>query len=169
LPVTFYASLDQLPPFTHYSMKGRTYRFFRGEALFRFGYGLSYTQFSYSGLHLSDENVTAGNTLIVEADLRNSGTIAGDEVAELYLIPPKTEQGPIFSLRAFQRVSLAPGENRHLRFELSPRQLSEVDRDASRKVQAGEYAVALGGGQPVSGFGGVTGHFVVTGTAVLSQ
>ncbi len=169
LPVTFYASLEQLPPFTDYSMRGRTYRFFRGEPLYRFGYGLSYTHFSYSDLHLSSENVVAGNDLIVEADVQNSGATAGDEVAELYLIPPKTEQGPIFSLRAFQRLSLSAGERRHLRFELSPRQLSEVDRDGSRKVQAGEYTLALGSGQPVSGFGGITAHFVVTGTQALSQ
>ncbi len=169
LPVTFYASLDQLPAFSDYSMKGRTYRFFKGEPLYRFGYGLSYTQFSYSGLRLSSENVTAGNTLIVDADVRNAGNVAGDEVAELYLIPSKTEEGPVFSLRAFKRVSLSPGESRHLRFELAPRQLSEVDRDGSRKVQAGEYSVALGGGEPISGFRGLTGHFVVTGTAALPQ
>ncbi len=169
LPVTFYASIDQLPPFTDYSMKGRTYRFFRGEPLYRFGYGLSYTHFSYSDLHLSSENVTAGDSLIVEADVRNSGAMGGDEVAELYLIPPKTEQSPACSLRAFERVSLSPGESRHLRFELSPRQLSEVDPDGSRNVREGNYAVALGGDQPVSGFGGLTGHFAIKGSRALSE
>jgi beta-glucosidase len=169
LPVTFYASLDQLPPFPDYSMKGRTYRFFQGEPLYRFGYGLSYTHFSYSDLHLSDEKLVAGNTLVVEVDVRNSGTMAGDEVAELYLIPPKTEPGPILALRDFERVSLSAGESRHLRFHLSPRQLSSVDSGGARKVQPGEYTVTVGGGQPVSGFGGLTGHFVVTGTQALPQ
>jgi beta-glucosidase len=169
LPVTFYASLDQLPSFTDYAMNGRTYRFFRGEPLYRFGYGLSYTHFSYSDLHLSTENLTAGDTLVVEVDVRNSGPIAGDEVAELYLIPPKREQGPMLALRAFERVSLSSGESRHLRFELSPRQLSEVDRDGSRKVQAGEYTITVGGGQPLAGFNGLTARLVVTGTLALPQ
>jgi beta-glucosidase len=169
LPVTFYASLDQIPPFTDYAMNGRTYRFFRGEPLYRFGYGLSYTHFSYSDLHLSTENLTAGDTLVVEVDVRNSGPIAGDEVAELYLIPPKREQGPMLALRAFERVSLSSSESRHLRFELSPRQLSEVDRDGSRTVQAGEYTITVGGGQPLAGFNGLTARLVVTGTLAMPQ
>jgi len=90
LPVTFYKSLDDLPPFADYSMQNRTYRYFKGKALYSFGYGLSYTKFSYSHLKLSTGTLHAGDMLIAEADVRNTGREAGDEVAELYLMPPTT-------------------------------------------------------------------------------
>jgi len=151
LPITFYASLDQLPPFTDYSMKNRTYRYFTGKPLYDFGYGLSYTKFSYSDLKLSTEKVDAGDTLTVETDVRNTGQVAGDEVAELYLLPPKDGNGglsPNLQLEGFQRVHLEPGQSQHLTFQLHPRQLSEVDAQGARSVQAGSYTVSVGGAQP---------------------
>ncbi|MBV8866909.1 MAG: glycoside hydrolase family 3 C-terminal domain-containing protein [Acidobacteriaceae bacterium] len=169
LPVTFYASLDQLPPFADYSMQGRTYRFFKGEPLYRFGDGLSYTNFRYSGLHLSSEGLKAGNKLTVGAEVTNSGKMAGDEVVEVFLTMAGGKGGAICSLRGFERLSLIAGESRHVQFELSPRDLSEVAADGSRSVQEGEYKIALGGRQPVQGFGGVTGHFKVIGTKELPR
>jgi beta-glucosidase len=151
LPITFYASLDQLPPFTDYSMKNRTYRYFTGQPLYDFGYGLSYTKFSYSDLKLSTEKVEAGDTLTVETEVRNTGQVAGDEVAELYLLPPKDGNGglsPNLQLEGFQRVHLEPGQSQHLTFQLHPRQLSEVDAQGTRSVQAGSYTVSVGGAQP---------------------
>ncbi len=168
LPVTFYASLDQVPAFVDYSMKGRTYRFFKGEPLYRFGYGLSYTQFKYSGLRLSAGRLKAGDTLTVEAEVNNAGKVGGDEVVEVYLTTPRNEDGQIYSLRGFERLSLGAGENRHIRFELAARDLSEVASDGSRSVQAGEYKLALGGGQPVPGFTGLTGQFTVSGSQALA-
>ena len=105
LPVTFYASVDDLPAFTDYSMKNRTYRYYSGEVLYRFGYGLSYTRFSYSHLKLSTSKVQAGDTITAEADVHNSGNVAGDEVAELYLMPPPDGNGglsPHIQLEGFQ-------------------------------------------------------------------
>ncbi len=169
LPVTFYASTDQLPAFTDYSMKSRTYRFFKGQPLYRFGYGLSFTQFSYSGLHLSTDKLNAGDQLMAEVDVRNSGKIAGDEVAELYLTPPQSSDAPIRVLRDFRRLSLAAGESKHVRFELSPRQLSTVASDGTRSVAAGEYKLSIGGGQPVSGFNGLSAQFTITGNQDLAQ
>jgi beta-glucosidase len=148
LPVTFYASNDQLPSFTDYTMKNRTYRYFQGQPLYGFGYGLSYSHFAYSDLKLSTKNVAAGDTLTVEAEVRNTGSHAGDEVAELYLTPPKTDVSAIHELKAFQRIHLAAGESRRVEFKLSPRQLSEVDAQGKRSVQAGAYSVFVGGQQP---------------------
>ena len=151
LPVTFYSSLDELPPFTDYSMKNRTYRYFAGKPLYGFGYGLSYTHFAYSNLKLSDTTLNAGETLTVEAEVKNTGAVAGDEVAELYLMPPKDGNGglsPQLSLEGFERVHLGPGESKHVTFNLSPRQLSEVDAKGVRLVQAGSYSVSVGGSQP---------------------
>ena len=154
LPITFYASLDELPPFTDYAMRNRTYRYFKGKALYGFGYGLSYTRFSYSSPKLSAETVYAGDTLTVETDVRNTGSLAGDEVAELYLIPPADGNeglSPNLQLEGFSRVHLMPGETKHLFFKLSPRQLSEVDAKGVRSVQPGTYKLSVGGAQPNDG------------------
>jgi beta-glucosidase len=151
LPITFYTSVDELPPFTDYAMQDRTYRYFKGKTLYDFGYGLSYSRFSYSHLHLSSETVHAGDTLTAEVDLRNIGRVAGDEVAELYLMAPKDGNGglsPKLQLEGFERVHLLPGEMKHVAFHLNARQLSEVDANGSRSVQAGAYRLSIGGSQP---------------------
>jgi beta-glucosidase len=88
LPVTFYASTSQLPAFDDYAMQGRTYRYFQGKPLFGFGYGLSHTSFVYSHLKLSSPTLNAGDTLTADAEVKNTGARDGDEVAELYLLPP---------------------------------------------------------------------------------
>jgi beta-glucosidase len=151
LPITYYASLDELPAFTDYSMQNRTYRYFRGKTLYDFGFGLSYTTFSYSHLKLSSETLNAGDSLTVEAEVRNTGKLAGDEVAELYLMPPKDGNGglsPAVQLEGFQRLHLSPGEVRHVSFKLDPRQLSEVDSNGMRSMQPGSYGLSVGGSQP---------------------
>jgi beta-glucosidase len=151
LPVTFYASLDQLPPFTDYSMQNRTYRYFTGKPLYEFGYGLSYTKFTYAHLTLSTSTVHAGQTLTAVADVTNTGKLAGDEVAELYLIPPRDGNGglsPNLQLEGFTRVHLLPGQTRQVSFKLTPRELSEVDANGTREVQPGNYKISVGGSQP---------------------
>jgi beta-glucosidase len=163
LPVTFYESLDQLPAFENYSMSGRTYRYFAGQPLYGFGYGLSYTSFSYSPLKLSQANLRAGKPLTVETDVTNTGKRSGDEVVELYLRGPQTGGAPLRSLRGFQRVTLQAGETKHVLFTLQPAQLSEVDQDGKTAMQAGSYTVFVGGGQPSHG-GGVEGQFSITAT-----
>src|SRR3984885_4599001 len=148
LPITFNQSLDQLPPFSDYSMANRTYRYFKGKPLYGFGFGLSYSSFRYSGLKLSTNHLQAGDTLTVDADVKNSGARAGDEVAELYLTPPQTDVSPKLALDGFTRVHLAPGQTQHIRFTLDPRTLSQVDAKGIRSVTPGRYKLALGGGQP---------------------
>ena len=149
-------------------MKNRTYRYFHGTPLYGFGYGLSYSRFAYSGVKLSSNQVSAGDTLTVEADVRNTGSRDGDEVAELYLVPPKTDVSPIQELKGFQRIHLAAGESKHVEFKLSPRQLSEVDAQGKRSVQAGAYSVFVGGQQPAAG-AGQSLNFTITGNQELPR
>ncbi len=149
LPVTFYTSLDQLPSFDDYAMKNRTYRYFQGKPLYGFGYGLSYTKFAYANVKVSAATLKAGDTLTVEADVKNTGAIAGDEVAELYLVPPQSSVSAARELSGFQRMHLAPGESRHIAFKLDPRTLSQVDEQGVRKVTPGAYKVFVSGAQPM--------------------
>jgi beta-glucosidase len=166
LPVTFYQSVDDLPSFTDYSMSNRTYRYYKGKPLYGFGYGLSYASFAYSNVRLSTSSLTAGDVLKVDAEVKNTGKVAGDEVAELYLVPPQSDLLPKYSLEGFQRVHLAPGETRHVQFTLDPRQLSYVDKQGVRAVRAGNYSISLGGSQPGEGEG-ATGSFAITGEKEL--
>jgi beta-glucosidase len=169
LPVTFYKDVTQLPPFENYAMKGRTYRYFEGAPLYPFGYGLSYTTFTYSELTVPVSSVTAGNSVIAEVTVTNSGSRAGDEVAQLYLSFPKVPGAPLRALRAFQRVHLNAGASQRLRFELQPRDLSMVTEDGVPIVADGEYTVSIGGGQPNTGVQVLTQPFSVNGKLVLPE
>ena len=148
LPLTFYRSVDDLPSFSDYSMRGRTYRYFTGRPVYPFGYGLSYTRFAYAPLRLRPAAGGPGQGLMVTTSVRNTGARAGEEVAQLYLAFPDAPGAPRVALRAFQRVDLRPGETRPLRFALSPRDLSAVTPDGVRRVMAGRYTVSVGSGQP---------------------
>jgi len=169
LPVTFYTGADQLPAFDDYSMANRTYRFFKGKPLYTFGDGLSYTTFAYSGLKLSSKDLKAGDTLTVEAELKNTGSLAGDEVAELYLIPPQSALSPKQALAGFQRLHLNPGEAKHISFKLDPRTLSQVNEKGVRAVDQGEYKLSLGGSQPGGALGSasISAPFTIEDTQQL--
>jgi beta-glucosidase len=169
LPVTFYASLDQLPPFDDYSMQNRTYRYFPGKPLYGFGYGLSYSIFQYSNLKLSSSELKAGDDLTVEADVRNTSGTAGDEVAELYLEFPQTPGAPARALRGFERLHLAPGETHHVTYTLRARDLSMVDDKGEHVVAPGEYNVFVGGAQPGDTAGGVRTRLEITGEFKLPR
>ena len=168
LPLTFYASLQQLPPFEDYAMGRRTYRYFTGQPLYSFGYGLSYTNFSYSHLRVP-ATVHAGDTVTVEGTLRNSGNLPGDEVAELYLTQPGGYETPIRKLVSFQRVHLARGGSTHLSLTIDPRSLSQVDEKGHHMILPGDYTISLGSTQPGTGATTLTGHFTVTGQRELPQ
>jgi beta-glucosidase len=148
LPITFYTGVDQLPAFEDYSMANRTYRYFTGKPLYSFGDGLSYTTFAYSNIKISTKSLRAGDTLTVEGDVTNSGSLAGDEVAELYITPPHTTVSPKVALAGFERLHLNPGETKHVTFQLDPRTLSQVDDKGVRSVGPGAYRVFVGGSQP---------------------
>ncbi|HVT95875.1 MAG TPA: fibronectin type III-like domain-contianing protein, partial [Acidobacteriaceae bacterium] len=171
LPVTFYASDSQLPPFDDYNMKNRTYRYFTGEPLYGFGYGLSYSTYSFSDLKLSSSSLTAGDPLTAEVKVTNTGNRAGDEVAELYLIPPAGKGYPLRSLQGFERVHLAAHASAVVRFRLNDRDLSEVDSGGHRAMRAGEYQIWVGGSSPESATtpGGILGRLTITGSKDLPE
>jgi beta-glucosidase len=170
LPVTFYASDAQIPPFTDYTMKNRTYRYFAGQPLYNFGYGLSYSTYSFSNLTLSSGSLTAGDPLTADVTVSNTSDRPGDEVAELYLIPPTGQSYPLRSLEGFQRVHLAAHASTVVHFHLDPRSISEVDNAGHRAMRAGEYQVFVGGSSPdATATGGVSAKLTITGSKDLPE
>jgi beta-glucosidase len=169
LPVTFYKSTEQLPTFEDYSMKNRTYRYFEGQPLYPFGYGLSYSKFEYTNLKVSNAELNAGDSLEVEVDIKNAGEREGDEVAELYLSFPKLPGTPLRALRGFKRVHLAAGSVQHVSFSLEARELSHVNTAGDRIVAAGAYQVSVGGGQPGTSAPGAHAAFSVRGEQKLPE
>jgi beta-glucosidase len=169
LPVTFYKGVEQLPPFEDYAMKNRTYRYFDGQPLYPFGYGLSYSKFTYSNLKISASELNAGDPLSVEVDIRNTSERVGDEVAELYLHFPESAGAPIRALRGFTRVHLGAGETRHVAFTLQARDLSQVNEAGDRIVAAGPYRISVGGGQPGTGAAAAETSFSIRGEQKLPE
>ena len=163
LPITFYKGLEGLPDFTDYSMKNRTYRYFSGEVLYPFGYGLSYSSFQYDRLRLSTPTLAAGKPLNVQVRVTNRSAVAGDEVAQLYLQFGGAAGAPRRALRGFQRLHLKAGESRTLRFALAARELSHVNEAGQVVVSAGRYQVSVGGGQPQLTPGVISAELTVTG------
>lgn len=149
LPVTFYKSVNDLPDFSDYKMDNRTYRYFRGEALYPFGYGLSYTTFSYSKLKVA-KKVKAGEPLKVSVTVKNTGSVAGEEVAQLYLSNLDADVPvPIRSLRGFDRIHLNPGETKTVSFEVAPDAFTVIDKNFKKVYDPGSFLIAVGGSQPV--------------------
>ena len=151
LPLTFYRSVNDLPPFDDYAMTGRTYRYFAGTPVYPFGYGLSFTSFTYAPLTVTPAAGGAETGLHVTTEVSNSGARSGDEVVQVYLNFPGQPGVPRVALRGYQRVTLKPGEHRAVTFDLSPRDLSAVAIDGTRQVMAGKYRVSVGSGQPGTG------------------
>jgi beta-glucosidase len=169
LPVTFYTGIEQLPPFMDYSMKNRTYRYFQGQPLYPFGYGLSYSKFEYNNLRVSANELNAGAPLGVDVDVKNASGPDGDDVVQLYLGFPNTPGAPLRALRAFTRVHVNAGKTEHVHFTLEPRDLSMVNEAGDRIVAAGTHTVFVGGGQPGTGAAGVDVQFAVTGEKKLPE
>ena len=173
LPVTYYKSIDQIPAFENYDMEGKTYRFFTKEPLYPFGYGLSYTSFTYSNLILPEKAV-AGEKIKVKVTVTNSGKITGDEVVQLYLTDEKASTPrPIRQLEGFNRITLKPGEAKEVEFELESRQFSIINNKEKRVIEPGYFTISVGGKQP--GFKGyldpqctqvLTGRVRLTGKEV---
>jgi beta-glucosidase len=148
LPVTFYKSVDQLPPFTDYSMQGRTYRYFKGEPLYPFGFGLSFTKFKYGKLKLSANTIKAGENVRIAAEVQNAGAVGGDEVVQLYVTDVAASAPvPIRSLAGVKRIFLRPGEKQSVSFTLTPRQMSIINDQGRRVIEPGEFLLTVGGKQ----------------------
>ena len=146
LPVTFYRSVEDLPPFEDYAMSGRTYRYFRGDVLYPFGHGLSYTTFTYENLQLSKERIGTGEPITVSVDVTNTGDREGEEVVQVYIRDVLSEEvRPLIDLRGFQRISLDAGETRTVRIEIRHKNLAYYDPDNRRyRVESGEYEIFAG-------------------------
>jgi beta-glucosidase len=147
LPVTFYESVEQLPPFSDYNMKGRTYRYFEGNPLYAFGHGLSYTQFEYSDMRLDKPEAGSSDAVTVSVRVKNTGQRAGHEVVQVYVraVDPPVAM-PSKELRGFRRIALGPGEQQEVRFELVPNSALARYDEAQKTyvVDPGEYEIQVG-------------------------
>jgi beta-glucosidase len=149
LPITFPRSLDDVPDFKSYAMKGRTYRYAEKTPLYPFGYGLSYTRFAYRDAAVSSARVRAGDTVTVSATVENVGTVTSDEVVQLYVKDLQASCAvPVHDLRGFQRIRLGPGEAQTITFDLGPRDLSLVNDAGQRVLEPGRFRATIGGSQP---------------------
>jgi beta-glucosidase len=174
LPVTFYKSVAQLPPFGSYSMNGRTYRYFTEQPLYPFGYGLSFSSFNYSEAKVSQPQVAADSTVALSVRVSNTSSVPGDEVVQLYLSHPGVDGAPIRALAGFQRIHLDAAASKTVDFTLRDRDLSIVDETGVRRIVPGAVDAWIGGGQPIAGPGqpqtkGVRTTFTITSGATLAD
>jgi beta-glucosidase len=172
LPVTFYKSVDQLPPFDDYSMAHRTYRYFDGQPLYPFGFGLSYTSFAYDQPRVDHASISANEAVMISVDVKNTGSVAGDEVAQLYLTHPGVSGAPLRALQGIARIHLERGEKETVKFVLRDRDLSIVDESGKHRIVPGRVNAWIGGGQPVATPSlvkpaGAATHFTITSEATL--
>jgi len=153
LPVTFYRSVNDLPPFEDYNMKGRTYRYFEGEVLYQFGYGLSYTTFKYDNLTL-EKQCKACESVDLSVNVRNTGKVAGDEVVQIYLKNLEaTVPVPKYTIVGFKRIHLQPGETRTVKFSVPSDAFSVINEDNRRVIIPGQFEFYAGGSQPLTSKG----------------
>ncbi len=143
LPVTFYKSVAQLPPFTDYSMRGRTYRYFKGKPLYPFGYGLSYTTFTFKNFKAAADTIEPGDSVYVSVDVSNTGSLRGDEVVQLYVKAEKDTMA-IKTLKGFKRVSINPGETKNVRFLITPKTLERWIEGKGFNVEPDKYLLMVG-------------------------
>lgn len=169
LPVTFYRTTEELPDFKDYSMKNRTYRYMQNEALYPFGYGLSYTKFEYSNIRLNKDTVQAGEAVEVKATVKNIGNYESDETVQLYLKDVEASvEVPRWQLRGIQKVCLKPGEEKEVSFELTARQMALIDNSGKCILEPGDFEVFVGGSQPDSRSIKLTNTEVLKGTYTVN-
>ncbi len=164
LPVTFYATSEELPDFCDYSMKNRTYKYMENEALYPFGYGLSYTKFGYSGIKVTDR-IRSGEPVSCSAIVRNTGKMAAEETVQLYLKDVEASVDvPRWQLNGIRKVFLEPGCEQEVRFTLTPRQMALIDNDGKAVLEPGTFEVYIGGSQPDARSQKLTGTPVLKGS-----
>ncbi|MDY6846445.1 MAG: glycoside hydrolase family 3 C-terminal domain-containing protein, partial [Chloroflexota bacterium] len=166
LPVTFYRSVEQLPPFEDYTMAGRTYRYFDGDVLYPFGYGLSYTHFEYQHLTLSQSQIWGSETVQISCAVKNAGEVHGDEVVQVYLRDNDASLPvPRHHLVGFKRVHLGAGATETLTFSINPKQFALADENGDWIIEKGSFTIFVGGGQPGTA-GVLTAHVEMLGETI---
>ncbi len=146
LPVTFYRSLEELPEFTDYSMKNRTYRYMKNEALYPFGYGLSYTEFKIDGVK-ADTGIVTASGVTLQLQIKNTGSRKARDTIEIY-VKADREGAPNPQLKAFTKVELEPGEEKTVALKLPQKAFSLCDEKGNKVVEAGSYTIYVGESQP---------------------
>ena len=147
LPVTFYRTTAELPDFTDYAMKGRTYRYMTGEALYPFGYGLSYTSFEYSNVK-ADKTVADDDGITIDMDVTNKGNVDGRETVQVYVKVNGVENAPNYQLKGFKKVAVKAGGTEHVSITLSKDSFGLFDTDGKFVIPSGKAIVYVGGQQP---------------------
>ena len=148
LPVTFYKDINDIPTFSDYKMQGKTYRYFKGDPLYEFGYGLSYTNFKYHKLTIPDV-IATGNNFNLEVEVVNTGKYDGEEVVQVYIQNKNADEfNPHKTLAGFQRTFFKSGEKKLLLFKIDKAQLSSVNKDGKKVILPGGYHISVGGAQP---------------------
>lgn len=151
LPVTFYRDDSQLPDFENYDMEGRTYRYFRGEPLYPFGHGLSYTSYEYGAPSVTSASVETGDGFGFSVPVSNTGSMDGEEVVQVYLVNPADPSGPLKTLRAFRRVPIPAGKTAHVSFDLPSDAFATYDHSSGRMAtRPGTYRLLVGGSSAVT-------------------
>jgi beta-glucosidase len=148
LPITFYKSDSDLPPFDDYSMANRTYRYFEGDPLYPFGFGLSYTKFDYSHLKLSKTKIKKNEPVTAEVTVTNNGKMKSDEVVQLYLTHQSGPDVPLYSLKGFKRISLLPGASEKVQFIITPDMMKTVNEEGQSVLNSGQVKINIGGSLP---------------------
>jgi beta-glucosidase len=151
LPITFPKSLDQLPPYEEYGMKGRTYRFMNEEPMYPFGFGLSYATFSYGNITLTSRAIKRKQSTQASVVVTNTGKEAGEEVVQLYVSATASKQpdAPLFTLRGIKRLKLKPGESKTIQFEITPEMLELVNSKGEKVSESGMFRISVGGSLPI--------------------
>lgn len=149
LPLTFPKSIEDVPPYEDYSMAGRTYRYSEKEPLFPFGFGLSYTTFKYGDIQLSKKQIKRGEEIIASLTVTNTGTVAGEEVVQLYIKDlAASVVVPQYALKGFQRISLAPGEEKTVTFKITEKEMQLINDKGEAVLESGDFKVFIGGSLP---------------------
>jgi len=148
LPVTFYRSDGDLPAFEDYSMANRTYRYFKGQPLYPFGFGLSYTSFAYSEVHLSKSIIAKDETVRAEVTVTNTGKHKGDEVVQLYIAHEGIDYAPLQALKGFKRISLSSGQSQKVSFTITSELLKLADDKGHSIFSPGKVRIIIAGSSP---------------------